>query len=395
LVEADRLRALTLELVEAASPTGDTIEVSQLYAERLRQIGMDVEVHEFFPRTGTVVALLRGRRPGPRVVLNGHLDTVPIPHEPARAEEDRVVGRGAADMKGALACAAETARVLAASRDFAGELAIVTLGLHEAPTGRGEDLAHLLGEHGFRCDAAIVCELGRDSLPVAHMGQATFEVEIAREGIATHELETPPGTPHPLPAAARVIGAIEARAAELARHEHEWVGAETYFVGEVHGGDFYNRHPTRASVVGTRRWAPGRTLEEAEAEFRSLLDPIAAETGCTISLDLRQTRGAYRIEPAHPLVQALREGYREVTGHELPLAGVKVVADGALFQAAGIPSVYHGPAGTGAHADFEFVPVNELVRATRVYLATFARLAAQARSAEPNASTSPPNGTRA
>jgi acetylornithine deacetylase/succinyl-diaminopimelate desuccinylase-like protein len=395
LVDAVRLRALTLELVETPSPTGDTIEVSQLYAERLREIGMDVELHEFFPRTGTVVALLSGRRPGPRIVLNGHLDTVPIPHEPARAEDDRVVGRGAADMKGALACAAETARVLAGSRDFAGELAIVTLGLHEAPSGRGEDLAYLLGEHAFRCDYAIVCELGRDSLPVAHMGQATFEIELARDGTATHELETPPGTPHPLLAAARVLGAIEARTAELARHEHEWVGAETYFVGEVHGGDFYNRHPSRASIVGTRRWAPGRTLADAEAEFRSLLEPIAAETGCRITLDFRRTRDAYRIEPSHPLVQALREGYREVTGRELPLAGVKLVADGALFHEAGIPSVYHGPVGTGAHADFEFVPVDELVRATRVYLATFARLAAQARRAPANASTSPPNGTRA
>ena len=390
MVDADRLRELTLELVATASPTGATIDVSRVYAERLREIGMDVEVHEFFPGTGTVVALLPGHRPGPRVVLNGHLDTVPIPHEAARADADRVVGRGAADMKGALACAAETARVLAVSRDFAGELAIVTLGLHEAPTGRGEDLAHLLGEHGFRSDYAIVCELGRDSLPVAHMGQATFEIEISRDGIATHELETEPGTPHPLLAAARVVQAIEARATELAREQHEWVGAETYFVGEVHGGDFYNRHPTRAVVVGTRRWAPGRTLEEADAELRALLDPVAAETGCRISLDLRRTRDAYRIDPAHPLVAALREGYREVTARELPLTGVKVVADGALFHAAGIPSVYHGPAGTGAHADLEFVPVDELVRAAGVYLATFARL-----SAPGSAATSPPNGTRA
>ena len=40
-----------------------------------------------------------------------------------------------------------------------------------------------------------------------------------------------------------------------------------------------------------------------------------------------------------------------------------------MFQGvAGIPTVYHGPAGTGAHGDVEFVPVTELVRATQVYL---------------------------
>ncbi len=374
---ADRTRLcdLTLELVEIPSPTGDTTEVARLYAQRLRELGMEVELYEDFPRTGTVVALLRGGQPGPRIVLNGHLDTVPIPHEPARAEPDRVVGRGAADMKGALACAAETARVLAAARPFAGELAIVAHGLHEAPGGRGEDLAHLLRERGYRADYAIVCELGRDSLPVAHMGQATFEIVLTRDGMPIHELEVPPGTPHPLLAAGRVIRAIEERAGELALVEHEWVGTETYFLGECHGGDFYNRHPSRATLVGTRRWAPGNTLGAAEAELRTLLDDVARDTGCTVSLDFRLTRDTYRIEPDHELVTALRTAYREVTGHGLPLSGLKAVADGALFHAAGIPSVYHGPAGSGAHADFEFVPIGELVRATRVYLRTIALLA--------------------
>ena len=59
---------------------------------------------------------------------------------------------------------------------------------------------------------------------------------------------------------------------ELAAVEHPWVGAETYFVGEVHGGDFYNRWPAECRIVGTRRWAPGNTLEAVDAEFRALLD---------------------------------------------------------------------------------------------------------------------------
>ena len=57
-----------------------------------------------------------------------------------------------------------------------------------------------------------------------------------------------------------------------------------------------------------------------------------------------------------------------------PLTGVKLVADGAIFNAAGIPTVYHGPMGTGAHGDVESVDVAELVRATQVYLALLERL---------------------
>ncbi len=371
-VDADRLRDLTLELVEVESPTGDTAEVSRLYGQRLHEIGMEVELlDERFPRTPIVIGRLQGDRPGPTIVLNGHLDTVPIPHEPPRVENGRIYGRGTADMKGALACFAETVRTVGA---FPGELVIVAVGLHESPLGRGQDLTYLLGEYGFTADLGVVGELGATSLAVAHVGCATFAITIRRDGEVTHELMTAAGTPNPNLVAARVIEAIRARNEELAAVEHEWVGPESYFLGEVHGGDFYNRHPVECRLVGTRRWAPGNALEPVEAEFRALLEPIAAESGCAIDLDLQVSRGAYRIDPEHRLVVATREAYRDVTGEELPLTGVRLVADGAMFNAAGIPTVYHGPQGTGAHGDVESIEVAELVRATKVYLALLERL---------------------
>jgi acetylornithine deacetylase/succinyl-diaminopimelate desuccinylase-like protein len=375
-VNAARLRDLTLELVRVASPTGDTRTAAELYAERLRDLGLDVELQrDAFPATPIVVARLRGSRPGPTLVLNGHLDTVPIPHAEPEVDGDRVYGRGAADMKGALAAAAEAARVIAAE-DFAGELAIVAIGLHEAPGGRGEDLTHLLA-NGFTADYAVVCELTQPGkVVVAHMGQATVEIEITREGMPTHELQTPAGTPHPLHAAARVLEAIRRRNDELAADEHPWVGAETYFVGELHGGDFYNRFPARARVVGTRRWAPGNTLASVESEYRDLLASVARETGCEIELDLRLVRGEYGIDPEHDLVRALQAAHEAVTGQTLEPVGWKVVADGALWSAAGIPTVYHGPVGVGAHADVEYVEVPELVRAASVYAGLAHRLLA-------------------
>ena len=376
-VDADRLRDLTLELVEIESPTGDTADVARRYAEVLRAIGLDVEVlDERFPATPVVVGRLRGSPPGPTIVLNGHLDTVPIPHGAPRIENGRVFGRGSADMKGPVVAATEAVRVIVESgRAFPGELVLVAIGLHEAPGGRGEDLTWLLSEHGFTADYAIVCELSGDRLVAAHMGQATVEIEIAREGMPTHELQTPAGTPNPILVAARVIEAVRARTEELAATEHPWVGAETYFLGEVHGGDFYNRHPATCRLVGTRRWAPGNTLGAAQAEYDELVAPIAAESGCTIDVRLELVRDAYSIDPEHPLAVALRGGYEEVTGEPLEATGMKVVADGAVFQAVGgIPTVYHGPRGEGAHADVESITVEELARSARIYIATLERL---------------------
>src|SRR5579872_1240349 len=138
-IDPVRLRERALQLVQVESPTGHTAAAARLYASWLEEIGMEVElIDDTFPDTPTVVGILKGAGPGPRVVLNGHLDTVPIPHRgPARIEGERIYGRGSADMKGACVCALEAARVLA-GEPFSGELAIVAIGLHEAPGGRGQ-----------------------------------------------------------------------------------------------------------------------------------------------------------------------------------------------------------------------------------------------------------------
>ena len=372
MVDAGRLRDTCLELVSIPSPTGNTEAVTTRFGELLSNAGMVVELVRHFPRTPTLVARLAGHGVGPRLVLCGHLDTVPIPHDPPRVEDRRVYGRGSADMKGALSCAAEVVRILNASDDgFPGELVIVAIGLHEAPLGRGEDLLHLLRDLGFRADGAIVCELGGGGrTPVAHMGSATFEITISRPGMPTHELQTAAGTPHPLRAAGRLMETIAARSMQLAAVEHPLVGAETYFVGEVHGGDFYNRFPTNCRLVGTRRWAPSTTFEVVEEDFRRLLRGVATDTGCRVDLDLRKVRDSYQMDPSHPLVRALQVGYLEACGEPLELAGSRIVADGAIWTAEGIPAVYYGPTGSGAHADIEYMPIDEMVSATRVYLST-------------------------
>ena len=60
-VDADRLRDLTLELVEIDSPTGDTAVVARRFAQRLEEIGMEIEVlDEVFPATPIVIGRLRG-----------------------------------------------------------------------------------------------------------------------------------------------------------------------------------------------------------------------------------------------------------------------------------------------------------------------------------------------
>jgi len=378
-VDAGRLEAVTLELTRIRSYTGDTREVAAAYARHLAQIGLEVEVLRDFPNAPCVVARLQGAGGGPTLELNGHLDTVPVDHPAPYVADGRIYGRGAADMKGGLAAMAEAARVIAESgRRLKGDLLLVAHGLHEAPDGHGEDLLDLV-RRGIKGDAVIITEVASDTLPVVGLGQAALDFTITRPGESSHELLTPPGTPHPILAAVRLVNLIQARHAELARIPIPYVGPESFFVGIFQGGDFYNRWTNSCKVMGTRRYGPENSYANVLAELRAMAAQVEQETGARVALNLIPVRDGFRVAENEALVVALREAYREVTGRELPLVGSRMVGDAAIFTKEGkIPALYHGPGGTGAHADLESVPIAELVRAAKVYVLTALDYAGQA-----------------
>ena len=378
-VDAERLQQATLDLVRIRSYTGDTREVAAAYARHLEQIGLEVEVLRDFPNDPCVVARLRGAGGGPTLEFNGHLDTVPVEHPAPYVKDGRVYGRGSADMKGGLAAMAEAARVIVESgMPLKGGLLLVAHGLHEAPDGHGEDLLDLV-RRGIKGDAVIITELASDTLPVVGLGQVAFDFAITRPGESSHELLTPPGTPHPILAAVRLVNLMQARHNELAQVKIPYVGPESFFIGILQGGDFYNRWTNACKVMGTRRYGPENSYANVLAELQTMAAQVERETGAQVALNLIPVRDGFQVVAEEPLVIALRRAYLQVTGRELPLVGSRMVGDAAIFIKEGkVPALYHGPGGTGAHADLESVAVADLVRAAKVYILTALDYAGQA-----------------
>ncbi len=366
-VDADRVAQLALDLVRIRSYTGETLEATEFYVEKLRSTGLPVEIFADYPRTPSVVARLPGRDQHPSLELNAHIDTIPVEHAPPEIRDGVLYGRGATDMKGGLAALTEAAWAIQdAGVTLGGDLLLSTHGRHELPVGRGEDLIARV-QRGVHGDAAIVAECGAHILPIVGLGMAMWEITIHRPGEVYHENSTPPGTPHPILAGARLVTLLTERAGVLARNVVPYAGPESLFVGEFHGGDFYNRFPNRCRIVGTRRWAPEKRFEDARAEIEALCCQVAEEFGLSVELAMEKTRDGFRVAEDDRLVQVIRGAYERVTGKPLPLAGLRSVADASIFnQVAGIPALYHGPGGTGHHGDVEAMPIAELVRAARV-----------------------------
>ncbi len=372
-ISPERLLRDTHRFVTVPSPTGQERAFALVYAEHLSELGLQVELDEEFGDSPSVVARLPGPAGRPVLQFDGHTDTIPTPHDAPSLDLDAGVvrGRGAADMKGGLAAVAEALRALRdAGVALDGGILVTAHGLHEAPLGDQRTLRSLI-RRGVIGDSAVVAELGESFLLLAAKGSAVFTFELSRPGAPMHEAEMPPDLPHPLWATGRLLALLDERRRELAEQDVPLLGPETLFLGEVHGGDFYNRVPVSARVVGTRRYAAQRSFEEVEREFEALCRIVEEETGATTRCDLFDVGRPFSLSADEPIVYAVRDAYAAATGRELPLRGINVVGNAAdLVGLGGIPAVYHGVNQTTAHSDDEHVVVADLVRAARVYAAT-------------------------
>jgi len=374
-VSAQRLHDLTLELVQLPSPTGDAVRVTQRYAEHVGALGVPVELDTSYAGSPSTVTRW-GPRGGAQLVLDGHLDTIHAPHPAPTTRDGVIYGRGAGDMKSGIAAMVETLRVLRESGiTLHGELVLVTHSLHEAPVGHMEALIDLTHRDDLFTDAALVAEGGFDQAHIQGKGQAIFDVTISRQGEPLHEnVARPRGIPNPMHLAAEIANAFVQEDRRLASAQHPLLGPETFFLGQIHGGDFYNRVPTRAYVNGIHRYWPDKEWDDVRARIHQIVSFVSRPAGLTVEVEIGGNGLGYAIDPDSRLVSALQWGYGHATGRELPLVGGNSVSDvNVIAREAGIPVLGHGTGSTTAHADLESVRVADIVRTTQVYIATVVR----------------------
>jgi acetylornithine deacetylase/succinyl-diaminopimelate desuccinylase-like protein len=370
-ISARRLLQTTYEFLCIPSPTGEEAAFAARYAATLTSHGMTVIIDDEFPASPSVIGRW-GNDHGPTLQFDGHTDTIPTPHAAPSVDfaAGIVRGRGAADMKGGLAAVAEAVRAIVDSGvTVKGSVLVTAHGLHEAPLGDQRTLKSLIRK-GISGDAAIVAELGENFLPLAAKGMAVFHITVSRPGTPMHEAEMPKDLAHPLWVMGRVVAALDRWRAELARTPDPLLGAESIFLGEMRGGDFYNRVPVSATLVGTHRYAAPRTLDDVRREYAALCEQVAAETDATIDVTFKNVGPPFRLADDAPIVRAVRAAYQAATDRELPIRGISVVGNAAdLVGLAGIPAVYHGVNQTTAHSDDEYVSADDLERAAKVYAA--------------------------
>ena len=174
------LVSLTQALVRAQSYSGEEQKVADILAEFFNQNGFDKVQTDVY---GNMIGSVYGNRPGPAVLFDGHMDTVPVPdasvwkHNPfgGEIEDGKLYGRGASDMMGALAAMACAAAAFTKDngRDFAGSIHIAGVVHEECFEGvAARSISGLIHP-----DVVVIGEASELNLQIGQRGRAEIKVE--------------------------------------------------------------------------------------------------------------------------------------------------------------------------------------------------------------------------
>jgi succinyl-diaminopimelate desuccinylase len=333
---------LTRALVDIPSVSGDEQEIADAVEAVLRPLA-----HLEVLRDGNAIVARTALGRDRRVVVAGHLDTVPVnANLPATLDGDALVGRGTVDMKGGAAIALKLAAELSAP---VVDVTWVWYDLEEVDSARnGLGRIARTRPELLAADFAVLGEPSDGEVEGGCNG--TLRADVILRGRRAHSARAWMGE-NAIHAAAPVLATLAAF--EPAEVEVDGlVYREGLNAVRIRGGVAGNVIPDECVVEVNYRFAPSRSGAEAEAIVRALFP----------GLEVVVTDVAEGARPGldAPLAQAF---VAAVGGQARPKYGW---TDVARFSALGIPAVNYGPGDPSlAHADDERVPLAQLERCER------------------------------
>jgi len=389
--DATEQQLARLVQVPSVGGTDPEHEIQALLATGLAELGLEVD-HWRLPLTELLadpdfpgveverdeawglVGRLPGHGDGPALLLNGHVDVVPVGDPAAWSTPDpfsgRVVdgelhGRGACDMKaGLVAALAAVAAVRRAGAPLRGDLLLACVaGEEDGGLGTFATL-----RRGWTADACVVPEPTGLQLVTANAGALTFRLRVP--GLATHASRRTEGVSAieklvPLLAALQRLEAE--RNADVDPLMARWPLAYPLSIGRVQAGDWASSVPDLLVAEGRFGVALDEPVEEARAALEhavaeaSAADPWLREHPATVEWWGGQFASG-RLAAGSDLAERVGAAHAVASGAGTPERwGAPYGSDLRLLAGAGIPTLHYGPGDAVlAHAPDERVPLTDV-----------------------------------
>lgn len=300
LAAIDRLepqyRALLQLLVQTPSPLGEEGAAQAIVARQMRDIGLKVDSFDVDPSALSgdptfnpsprsyanrpcVVGRLKGSGGGRSLVLNAHIDTVPVdapeawtfPPYGGVIDGGRLYGRGACDDKaGVVECMLVAHALQEAGVELAGDLIAASV-IEDESSGNGSLAAVHRGHTG---DGVIIVDgTWPERFIVSHMGHVSFQIRLG--GVAGHATSS---GPNPIAAVGPVVAGLQAFVAHRNARAAGWGShQQPNFInlGMVRGGVWPGSVPADCVIEGQFGFPPPETCAGAKDAMREILATLA------------------------------------------------------------------------------------------------------------------------
>jgi len=310
----------------------------------------------------------------PHFCFAGHTDVVPPgdgwTHDPFDAviADGALHGRGAADMKSAVAAFVTAAARVIAATPPKGSISLLITGDEEGPAVNGT--AKMLGWLKQRGEQINHCVVGEptsvatagDTLKIGRRGSINFRIAV--RGTQGHV-----GYPHkannPIPALAELVTQLAGH--RLDKGNAHFDPSTLAFTTMDVGNTATNVIPAGAYAAFNIRFNDAHTPDSLAGWVRDRADQIARETGCTITVNHSVSGTAFLTQPGK-FTQLVSDTVSRITGQS-PVFSTSGGTSDARFIKDHCPVVELGLAGATMHKTDEWVAVSEIEKLTDIYAA--------------------------
>ncbi|WP_146619917.1 M20 family metallopeptidase [Acuticoccus sediminis] len=366
---------------DTENPPGNELEAAKFTAAWLEKAGFTCSLSQSAPGRGNVIAVLEGERPGPTLLLNGHLDTQPIARDSGWTVDpiggeirgERIYGRGTGDMKsGVAAMMAAGAAFAKGGTDFAGRL--VLLASADETSGGYLGVGAVLDElRVLKPDFAVVCE--PTPLGIGLGARGCCWVKLAITGRPGQAGKAHTGINAIAVAGDMIVELGRDLPASFPNGRSKYLPEPSFNFGGIAGGIKPNVIAQHVELIIDRRVTVRETADEVLAAVKAVVEPVAARWNAKVEATVDLFVPACELEETSPLVAHCRDAFTAVTGDAIGLTGAGGFTDAHFFMHdLGVPALNFGPwlrtvhpSGSNSDIPDEFGLIPEIVDGARVY----------------------------
>lgn len=388
-------------LVRENSTRGNESSAQAIIIEKCRQLGLILDIWEIggdelkehsafccdrqsFEGNPNLVAVLKGSGGGKSIILNGHIDVVPVgdeknwEHDPfsGQIECGKLYGRGATDMKGgsvALLLAIES--LIATGVKLKGD--VIFQSVIEEESGGAGTLAAVL--RGYRADGAIIPEPTNLKIFPKQQGSMWFRITV--KGRAAHG-----GTRYEGVSAIEKSLLVIERLQQLEKDRNAAISDPLFEkipipipinIGKITSGEWPSSVPDRTIIEGRMGVSPEEKIEAAQREMVDSLQELneTDEWFKKNPLQIEWFGGRWlpgNLETNHPLMNELSKSFIEIRGEAPIIEASPWGTDGGILSNVGhTPVVVFGPGITAtAHDANEHINLEDLFISSEIIALT-------------------------